>query len=355
MPSATRWNCCIIAEFVTSTGMPATRQRESKACDNDLYRLVGTRLRQRIPGLVLSYGASRNGREIAQAIASGSEWDRVSHAALSRDRGGADFVTIQAAAELMVVLDLERQGFLRYEPATDSMEVLRPLEEYVANRVEKDLDIGAHSTAGGADYGKSSAAEQLAVFRRAINSRGSLSLPQEVEWTQLERSYTLTKFAVEHLQPSLANTGRLNITILFGFSPKLPFPLAYEEFRRAVKMARSIGSGKGLNLTVSVGAAVLPNKAHDLVTPLDVGANRGKSVQSLERLVAYACQPDSEVDLVRFGLEDTPYLLDDDGTVQPASNAELGEFVLDKIGRHGGEVISSPERIQRFVTTRTTP
>ena len=328
--------------------------REQSSC-NRLYHDFGTGLRQENPEIVLSYGGSRNGKEIAERIRTHGEWDRLSQAALSREAGGADFVTIQAAAELMIAVDMERQGYLRYHLDTDEVEVLRDLTSYVASAKEESLSIGAHSTSGGSNYGSSTANRQLEVFRRAIESRGLHDLPQEVEWTQLQRSHMMTKIAVEHLRPGLGNTGRLNITILFGFSPKLPFPLTYDEFRKAIEMAQSIGRSDAvpdLNVSVSVGAAVMPQKALELYTPLDIGSDRGRPVSPLERLIAYACMHDSGVDLLRFGLEDTPYLMGDQGEVLPVTNTELGSFTFLKLKEYGGIPIVDRERVNRFVATK---
>lgn len=254
---------------------PTTREQ---SCDNGLYQEFGMRVRGRFPGIAISYGASRNGREIIEAVALKGEWERMSQAALLRSEGGADFVTIQAAAELMIVVDLERQGYVRFDETNSSMVIRKPLETYVASKPMEVISIEANSTHGGANYGSNSASEQLRSFGRAITIRNVNNLPQEVEWTQLPRSYMMTKFALDYLRPSLGETGRLNITLLFGFSPKLPFPLTYEEFRKVVKLARSLEQRSvfpELHLSISVGAALLPQKADELVCPLDVGPHQG--------------------------------------------------------------------------------
>jgi hypothetical protein len=334
---------------------PATREQ---SCELPLFREFSLNLRQRFPGLALSFGGSRNGPEIQQAIAGAGEWARIQQAALALHEGGAEFVTIQAAAELTVILDLERQGYLRWNPAMGDYDRLKPLDGYIASRLLEPLSIEAHSTSGGAKYGDSSAAEQLRVLARAISARSRLNLPQEVEWTQLDRSYALTRLLLEELRPSLGGTGRLNITLLFGFSPKMPFPMSYGEFRRAVRMARSLEkrtSFPPMHLTISVGAAVLPQRANQLVRPLDIGPYRGARVTSLERLVAYACQPDSDVDLIRTGIEDHPFLLDDHEAIVPATNLDLVDFVIEKIEKHGGRVITDPVAVRHFVSTEGRP
>jgi hypothetical protein len=43
----------------------------------------------------------------------------------------------------------------------------------------------------------------------------------------------------------------------------------------------------------------------------------------MERLLAFASQPDSAVDIVRVGMEDTPYILDPSGVLLPATNLLL--------------------------------
>lgn len=328
---------------------PETREQ---SCGDQIYQLFGKMVRSQFPEIVLSYGGSRNGPEIVEALRQEGEWVRLRHAALARNEGGADFVTIQAAAELAIIIDLERQGFLSFDQKSQDVVFHQPLSGYVASTEVETLAIKAHSTAGGANYGKSSATQQLEVFQRAIESRRKVNLPQEVEWTQLERSYSLTKVAVGHLNPGLSNTGRLNITILFGFSPKMPFPLTYTEFQHAVGLARSIESvsPRPLDLSISVGAAVLPQQAGKLSTPLDVGPHRGEVVSPLERLIAYACQPDSDVDLIRCGLEDTPYLMGN-GEILPASNPEVAAFTLEKITKHGGQIITDPAQVRDFVKT----
>jgi hypothetical protein len=334
---------------------PATREQ---SCDLPLFREFSLKLRQQFSGLALSFGGSRNGAEIQQAIASGGEWARIQQAALPLHEGGAEFVTIQAAAELTIILDLERQGYIRWIPESGDYDWLKPLDDYIANRRTESVSIEAHSTSGGARYGDSSAAEQLRVLARAISAHNRLNLPQEVEWTQLNRSFALTQMLLENFKPSLGGTGRLNVTLLFGFSPKMPFPLSYGEFRRAVTRARLLEKRTTfpqMHLTVSVGAAVLPQHAKDLVRPLDIGPYRGARVTALERLVAYACQADSDVDLLRTGIEDHPFLLDDRETIVPASNLDLVDFVLDKIEKHDGRIITDPVAVRHFVSTEGRP
>ena len=330
---------------------PQTREQ---SCAPWLYRDLGRALRTWNPEVILSYGGSRNGPEIIKAIREGSEWSRLVQTGLSLEEGGAHFVTIQAAAELKIITDMERQGYIRIDAISGYFELLKPIEEYVPGAQAEDLSIGAYATSGGANYGNSSAKTQMEVLQRAMVERELLALPHEVEWTQLGRSHALTRLALEHLRPGLGNTGRLNITILFGFSPLMPFPLTYREFRHAVDLARSLQRGAGgsaLNLTITVGAAVMPKQAAALTAPLDVGRRTGEIVGPLERLVAYACMPDSDVDVVRFGLEDTPYLQQADGRIRAATNLQLAEFVLERLAVHGGTAVTDPARLRDFVRT----
>ncbi|OOK68313.1 hypothetical protein BZL29_6992 [Mycobacterium kansasii] len=60
--------------------------------------------------MLISFGASRNGVEVKEAIRRYGEWERISQSALPLHLGGAHFVTGQAAVELQIILDLERRG-----------------------------------------------------------------------------------------------------------------------------------------------------------------------------------------------------------------------------------------------------
>ena len=333
---------------------PETREQ---SCDPYLYGALGSLLRSHFPGLALSYGASRNGPEIHRAIARSGEWSRLRHALLPRHAGGADFVTIQAAAELVIILDMVRQGYIRLL-AGGGCEILKPLDHYVASRSPEETPLEVHSTKGGGNYGAIAAAEQMDVLARVIAGRTGMNLPQEVEWTQFDRSSALTQLLLTALRPRLGHTGRCNLTILFGFSPRLGFPLTYGEFRRVIRCARSMEQSIGfprMHLTISVGAAILPQKALSLIQPLDIGFYRGVPVPPLERLVAYATQHDSGVDLIRFGLEDHPFLLDGRAVIRPATNVELVAYGIDMIAKHGGSVITDDIAIRHFVSTENRP
>lgn len=83
---------------------------QEQTTDNDIYQAVSRALQNRFPDLMLSFGASRNGSEVQENIRRFGEWERVSHCAIPLHLGGAHFVTIQAAIELQVICELEKQG-----------------------------------------------------------------------------------------------------------------------------------------------------------------------------------------------------------------------------------------------------
>ena len=131
-----------------------------------------------------------------------------------------------------------------------------------------------------------------------------------------------------------------------------------EQVRRVVSLARSLEQRvtfPQMHLSISVGAAILPQRARELTSPLDIGPYRGVRITPLERLVAYSCQPDSDVDVLRFGLEDYPYLLDDQEAIQPATNLDLMNYTFDMIAKHGGRVVTDPIAVRHFVSTEGRP
>jgi hypothetical protein len=315
----------------------ATREQTT---DNETYRYVGSDILARHPDMVLSYGASRNGPEVIANIDQLGEWERVSHADLPIDAGGAHFITMQAAIELQILRDLEDTGRPVTLDYVESPDFLDAIAGYVPSTRVEEMKIEANSTANGSNYGRSSPSLQLGTYARAVAARRSRRLFDEVEWVQFERSYALTRFAIERPEIGLADRGQLNITLLFGFSPKLPFPTSYEEFRRVVRAAKSLErdlvTGKHRRrVTIAVGAAILPQHAAKSVGLLDVGRDRGRRVTALQRLAAYAAEEDSEVDILRVGMEDSPYLLDGDEALLPATNVELLEAAATELHRHG--------------------
>ena len=109
---------------------------------------------------------------------------------------------------------------------------------------------------------------------------------------QEARSALLTWFLVNVLDRDI---GRLNITILFGFSPRLPFPDNYAAFKSVVDKARAIADSdqrtRPLKVSISCGAAVLPRHAARHIRPIDVGPRAGAEAGPMERLLAIASQP----------------------------------------------------------------
>lgn len=313
-----------------------------QSTDNSIYQQVSTLIQRSCNQNVrLSFGASRNGPEVRRSIAERGEWERVSQAGLPLHLGGAHFVTMQAAVELQIVCDLERQYGRDRVYAADPDELALIIGDYRASDNMVDSALATHSTDGGANYGRTSPAVQLETFKRSIESRRQVGLFDEVEWVQRQRSEALTRFAIERSDLGLGSSGQLNITILFGFSPALPFPLRYSDFRRVVRAAKALEydlsdtGRRRRNVTVSVGAAVLPTQAKDLIAPLDVGRQRGRVVTPVERLVHYAAQEDSEVNIVRVGMEDTPYEIDIDGSLRSTTNGALVKTALCELDRVG--------------------
>jgi hypothetical protein len=102
-----------------------------------------------------------------------------------------------------------------------------------------------------------------------------------------------------------------------------------------------------------VGAAVLPGQAKALSVPLDVGRDAGKIVGPLERLTAYSCMPGSGVDVLRFGLEDTPFFQGSKLEIRHATNLDLAEFVFDRVAYYGGSVVTDPVHLRHFASAET--
>ncbi|MEO1110212.1 MAG: 3-keto-5-aminohexanoate cleavage protein [Pseudomonadota bacterium] len=330
---------------------PDTREQTTSL---DVYSQISRIAQEEAPGALLSYGGSRNGPEIAEAIRSDGEIARVAQAGLPRLQGGADFVTTQAAIELQIVLDMERQGFVRFDHDKGTWKMLRPLEDYVPSGSVEKARFSVNSTDGGANYGASSAAIQMETLKWTIDAREQLNGAYEVELVQKGRSLFLTWYLANAMANGIRRLGRLNITILFGFSPRLPFPKTFAEFRKMVKGARAIatpvkgGDDRPLKISISVGAAVLPHHARDHICPVDVGPLRGTMMGPMERLAIYAAQPGSGVDILRVGMEDTPFILDPTGRVLPATNTELVDRARRLLKRHEIALVTDPVDLQRF-------
>jgi hypothetical protein len=260
-------------------------------------------------------------------------------------------VTIQAAVELQVICELERLNrtlTLDYVSSVDFLQAVATHEP--SDRVQK-TQLETYSTSKGADYGRTSPLIQFEVYRNAIRARQKLGLFHEVEWVQLVRSYAMTRYAIEHPDLRLGSSGQLNIILLFGFSPRLPFPESYAEFKTVVDTAKSLEYDLGepgvrrRHVTITVGAAVLPQQAHEHLRKLDVGLRRGSQVCALRRLAAYAAQPDSQVDILRVGMEDTPYELDGRGNLHIADNLQLLSNAIEELEANGAKVEFDHEAI----------
>ncbi|MGY9049464.1 hypothetical protein P775_12550 [Puniceibacterium antarcticum] len=332
---------------------PLTREQTA---DPDIYRAIGRIAQQVAPGSLLSFGGSRNGREIHAAIERGGERARIAHAAMPLADGGADFVTAQAAIELQVCTDFERQGYVALDHTSGTVSVLKPLATYRPSAVAETVDLGVFSTAGGSSYGDSPATEQMNTLRWVIAQREKLVLPMEVEWVQRLRSRVLTDYLVNVLE-SGRKIRRLNITVLFGFSEPLPFPSSYPEFRAVVAEARSIGEARAaicnaeippLDVTVAVGAAILPHHGARHLREIDVGPQTGRLAGPTERLAHWACQFDSGVDILRIGLEDAPFHLDSLGRVLPATNPSLVEKAVEIVSMNGVQLVCDPAAVAEF-------
>lgn len=324
---------------------------QEQSTSNALYSALSHEIQDRLAGMLISFGASRNGVEVREAIRRHGEWERISQAALPLHLGGAHFVTSQAAAELQIVLDLERRGIDIGIDAASRPDFVRAVRHYVASKSDGEATLEVNSTNGGGQYGTTSPHTQLKVYRKAVDARRRLHLLHEIEWVQLDRSYAMTRFAVEHPLIRLGSQGQLNITLLFGFSPRFPFPDTYQEFCRAVSLAKSLEydlSGKqARRVTISVGAAVLPQHAKAHIKELEFGQRRGRLAGPLERLACYAAQPDSNVDVVRSGMEDTPYIVMPDGEVTLTDNLGLAHQVRAMVDSCGSGLLTDPAAVRR--------
>ncbi|SON60334.1 hypothetical protein MSIMFI_01828 [Mycobacterium simulans] len=317
---------------------------------NAIYAALSHEIQDRLPGMLISFGASRNSIEVREAIRRNGEWERISQAALPLHLGGAHFVTSQGGAEFQIVLDLEHKGHDISIEAVSDPEFARIIRHYVPSITDSVMILDVHSTAGGTYYGSSSPRMQFEVYRQAVDARRRLHLLHEVEWIQLDRSCALTRFATEHPLIRLGSEGQLNITLLFGSSWRLPFPESYADFRRAVCLAKSIERDLSGNIarkvTISVGAAVLPQHARAHINELEFGARKGQLAGPLERLACYAAQPDSEVDVIRSGLEDTPYIVTHDGDITLTDNFGLAHQVVEMVGSCGASIITDPPTLR---------
>lgn len=313
---------------------PLSREQST---DNEIYQLISSTIQQRCPGMFLSFGASRNGHEVRENIARFGEWERVSQSGIPLHLGGAHFVTLQAAVELQIICDLERSvGAELVRHGQDLPEFRAAVLDHVPAVQEVDAALEAYTTSHGAQYGRTSPAIQAEVYANAIANRRRLGLFDEIEWVQYPRSRAMARYAIEHPAFRLGSSGQLNITILFGFSPRLQVPLTYDEFRQIVQSAKSLEYDIGSTtptrtVSITVGAAVMPQDAEPLCYPLDVGSESGRVVGPLRRIAAYAAQPDSGVDILRVGMEDTPFAHSSNGAPTLTDNCELLAVAIDEI------------------------
>ncbi|MDB5566050.1 MAG: hypothetical protein JWP84_2616 [Tardiphaga sp.] len=326
---------------------PQTREQTT---DNQIYRRVSLLVQSISPDMLISFGASRNGPEVMRRIGALGEWERVSQAELPLEDGGAHFITLQAAIELQIVCDLENRIGPFTRDFIDSDAFMREVERYQPSTRQEDVKMNTNSTANGNNYGRTSPATQLTAYGQAIAARRRLHLLDEIEWVQLIRSYAMSRMAIARRDLSLAGADQLNVTLLFGFSPKLPFPENYAQFRSVVSMAKSLecdvpNGPRKRKVSITVGAAVLPHHAGREIRAMDVGPDAGRHLDAVRRIVGYAAQPDSEVDVVRVGMEDTPYLLDADGKIMPTTNVELCRVAAETLDRYGVMLQTDPSGI----------
>lgn len=333
---------------------PVTHEQTTS---NAVYSAVSYAIQDRLPGMILSFGASRNGPEVRQAIEEQGEWERVSQSALPIHLGGAHFVTKQAAVELQIVLDLERQGTSISREDVIKPDFAEAVRAYVPSHRTVPIRLETNSTKRGGNYGSTAPAIQLATYVQAVNSRRRFGLLHEIEWVQLDRSFAMTRFAIEHPEIQLGSAGQLNITLLFGFSPRFPFPKNYSEFREVVKLAKSLeydSNGiRSRTITIAVGSAVIPQQANEHIRALEFGPRAGELAGPLERIVNYSAQPDSQVDIIRFGMEDTPYLIRRDQVMVPSDNLNLGLQCVHALEECGVELVVEPSKVRRHLAVDT--
>lgn len=183
-------------------------ETNEQTTDNQMYRMVSTAVQNYDNSVVISFAASRNGDEVKQSIKERGEWERVSQAALPLHLGGAHFVTTQAAVELQIIIDLERQFGKLTRELVRSPEFDALVRRYVPSDRVVDAALATYSTTNGSNYGSTSPVTQLAVLERSIHERNRLYLPHEIEWVQLDRSYAATRFSIVHPDIALGSTGR---------------------------------------------------------------------------------------------------------------------------------------------------
>jgi len=321
---------------------PATREQFT---DLDWYKECSLSIQKHCPGMVLSFGASRNGHEVREAIAKESEWVRIHQADIPIHQGGAHFTTLSAVAELVIIQDLKKNGHIFF--GSHNADFTKPLKDIKLSSDVEELSVETNSTLGAARYGSTSPKIQFETLKRAITARNTHGLPHEIEWGQYLSNLALTKYTIEHPDLRIGQPlGSLNIVLLFGFSPKLPFPHTYGEFKRVVDSAKKLGldsatGEKNIDITITVGAAVMPKCMAEHHISSDIGGDQ-RRMQPLERIAIYAAQPDSNVDILRAGMEDSPCLIDPSGSLALTDNKTLVSIAASTAREYGANIITSP-------------
>lgn len=95
-----------------------------------------------------------------------------------------------------------------------------------------------------------------------------------------------------------------------------------------------------------MGAAVIPQHSGRHCVPMDVGVDAGRILGPLQRIVHYSCQPDARVDIIRSGLEDTPYHFDTSSGLSLAGNTQLVADVLTEMRKYGYSPIVSKAEVE---------
>jgi hypothetical protein len=325
---------------------PGTREQD---VNQNWYKEVSRGIRSSCPGAIISFGSSRNGGQVHAAIdekgGAEGEWKRSKQAGIALSDGGAHFQTVAAAVELSLIRDAEKRYKLQRAELPP-----KGWDKEMGEAVEC-LSFEANPlTASRSDYGYSSPQIQYTNLKRTISARDKVGLGSEVEWTQFPDSKTLTEMAVRDMGLG-GKAKQLSIVILFGFSPKLPIPKTYEEFKKVVDAAKAleidpVTGEKRLDITITVGAPVLPQNMKKNSMPLDKDIDPNQPVVgAIERITAYAAQADSGVDVLRSGMEDTPYMRGDNGGLLQTTNPKLVEFIAERAQHYGAQITTDAKEI----------
>lgn len=98
---------------------------------------------------------------------------------------------------------------------------------------------------------------------------------------------------------------------------------------------------------------MLPQHAATAVAAVDVGRLAGRTCDAIGRLTAYAAQDDSEVEVLRVGMEDTAYLLRD-GRLVPADNVALCHAAAEALDRAGASLRPEASRLTDGIVAEIT-